>query len=1493
MVTRNGKRTRKVVAPGTMPPLEEVLRNRRILVTGGTGFLGKVLLSILLRHHPELERILVLIRGDRRSSLARFRNEILDSPALSPVREHLGANFDRHVEEKVTIVPGDISEPGLISPDAAIDANSIDAVIHCAGLVNFEASLEKAIAINTVGVANVIEFCRTHDASLIHVSTCYVAGIAEGQRFEDDCAVDWCPNGRRNFNLQDEIRDALAAVDRVEAESHDHARLAELRAADEDDQDGEGIGDRAVETRRKQWLEERFKQIGKERALGWGWPNAYSYTKSLGEQLVLGACETITATIVRPSVIESSLCDPSPGWNQGVNTSAPLTYLTGRGFRFIPATGDLPLDVIPVDLVAHAIVPVLAALLLKRHQPVYQLCTSDLNPFPMRQLVELTGLSNRRDHRLNGGPMGKLAPYLDATVVSQNTYELVSSGIPAMLKQTAALARALLGEDSAPARKFEERVDKICKGALMVRSLADVYRPYIQDLAYTFHGKNIRDLYATLSPGDADQHPYHPERIDWNDYWINVHMPGLRRHIFPQLELHTRARPGGSFRYKTLVEMLDRAAERYGARPALDSRNPSGQRTSISYRELRDSAHRAGLMLGTRGINPSDRVLLIAENAPEWVVAYFAILYAGAVAVPLDHLISAEELATISRIAEPRAALVSPACARRLGKAVRTAMPGIVEMELGELERPFVLRAQPAAPVTIARKTLASIVFTSGTTGTPKGVMLTHGNFTAQISSLGRVFALDSDDVLLSLLPLHHTFEFTCGLMLPIASGARIVYPIGIDAASLSRTLADVRPTALVGVPALWEAIHRRILDTVEARGPFFQAAFDQLRDLNRRIDGDYNLNLGTMLFRPAHAALGGRLKLAVSGGAALPQRVAQFFNDIGIKLLEGYGLTESAPVLSVARPDEPLRPGSVGKPLAKVEIKLASANGPDQANDGNRTDQANGTTHTTEINSQTIQIDSINQVGEIIARGPNVMSGYYRNQAATDAVLKDGWLHTGDLGRFDRDGRLYIVGRAKDVIVDSGGNNIYIDELEEAYGHSPHLRELAVVGLKVAQGEQVAALAVPDYAKGDSRRAVEDKLRTHFDQVSARLNTHNRIRILRFTDIELPRTRTRKVKRAEVATILQRMVESHDEARAIVSTEVEPWLAEALAQVANGSPNINPATRLIEDLGLDSLALAELAEHIAVKAGRDLSAEELSNVATVEDLQTIVSDGQKRPKLPSYAHLAAPYTIDLPRPLRRLGEFALRKTLDAAFDSWLKPSVLGRGNIPANRNFIVVANHSSHLDFGLVSHALGASGRELVVLAAKDYFFNTGLRRFAVRNFTRLIPFDRERAQIESLDQALAELAAGRSVLMFPEGTRSPDGAIHEFKSGVGYLASRAGCDVLPIRIRGTFEVLGKGQLLPRRAPVEVRIGSVMSSADLRLVAQDAEGVGAYRKLAECMREAVIGLGTRRPLPARVTTNGAALMPPSEDYPHQEKAHHESHKERRRNHRAGDRAKG
>src|ERR1700722_479282 len=1429
MSSNNGKRN------GTaMPALEQVLKGRRILLTGSTGFLGKVFLAILLRWHPEIERVYLLIRGDRRSSTGRFRREILDSPVFAPLREHLGDKFDRYIEEKIVVVPGDITNQGLLAEEAKpFKPGSLDAVVHSAGLVNFEASLEKAIEVNTTGVANVIEFCGKVGAAMMHVSTCYVAGIADGHRYEDDLPEDWCPNGRKSFRLEREIRDALAAVERVQAESRDQRRHAEFRGDEDDDSNPR---ETAVEHRRKQWLEGRLKAVGRKRAKSWGWPNTYSYTKSLGEQLVLASRDTLDVAVVRPAVIESALRDPFPGWNQGVNTSAPLTYLAGRGYRFYPAKAELVLDVIPVDLAAHAMIPILAALLSRKHKPIYQLCTSDRNPLPMRRLVELTALSNRREHRKDGGMMRWLGPHLEAVVVSQNTYDLASNTVPQVLKQAAAFARSVVGEENQRAKKIEAGIGKFKENTDLARELVEVYRPYIQELVYTFHGANIRALYSTLKPADVERHPFRPDLIDWHDYWINIHLPGLRRHIFPQLDLHTRGRTKSLPRHRSLVDMLDRAAERYGSRVAMIARRPSGEQTQTTYRELRDKAHRAALLLATRGIKPGDRVLLIGENSPDWVLGYFAILCAGAVAVPLDQLISVEELAPIYKIAEPAAALRSSAVHKRLGSTLKDAHTKLIEIDLGELARPFILRGDAKTPLAPPeRKALASILFTSGSTGAPKGVMLSHANFAAEIAMLSRVFVLGADDIVLSLLPLHHAFEFTCGMLLPIASGATIVYPLEVDAKTLSRTLADVRPTALIGVPAVWEAVHRRIVDEVEGRGPFFHAAFDNLRDLNRRLDANSGLNFGSIVFRQVHSALGGRLRLAVSGGSALPHRVAEFFNDIGIPLLEGYGLTEGAPVLAVARPDEPLRVGSVGRPLNGVEIKLMPATG---------------------------------SIGEIVAHGPNVMAGYYRNEAATAEVLRDGWLHTGDLGRFDDDGRLYVVGRAKEVIVDSGGNNIYIEELEEIYGRSEYVKEMAVVGLKVGQGEQVAALVVPAYSRGESRRAVEDRLRSDFDKVALELSAHKRIRILRFTDAELPRTRTRKIKRADVVATLRRMldVRASDADANSANSEVETWLAEALASVSTEPVNITPAPRLIEDLGLDSLALAEIGELIGERASRDIAPEEIGDLRTVADLQLLATQpgGNGRSRMPSYAKFAEPYVPRLPAPLKWLGRFAVRGASQAIFDGWLKPKILGRGRMPANRNFIVVANHSSHLDFSLVGYALGAVGDDIRVLAARDYFFNTPARRFLASNFTSLMPFDRERAQLESLEDALAELAQGRSVLMFPEGTRSADGEIHEFKSGAGFLALRSRCDVLPVLIRGTHDVMGKGSLVPRRHPVEVRIGRAITGSELREVAESSEGAGAYRKIADLMRTSVIALsGSRSKLTPAIemdtaTANGA-----------------------------------
>jgi len=1389
------------------PPLEKVFSGKRILLTGATGFLGKTFLYLLLRDHPEFERVYLLVRGDERSSARRVQREIIDSPAMAPLRERLGERFESFVKAKLAVVPGDITEPGLfLGGGSRLGRGDVDAVVNCAGLVNFDAPLNKALAVNTLGVDHVIEFCKRTRASLLHVSTCYVAGAADGNRYEDDAAVDWCPSpdGRR-FNLKREIREACALVAHIEASA--------LEETDGTTSEWDDESDDAPARSRKQLAEEELKRQGRERALSWGWPNTYSYSKSLGEQLVLAARPALKATVVRPAVIESAIRDPFPGWNQGINTSAPLTYLSGEGYRFYPARRDLILDVIPVDLVAHAMFPILAALLLGRAEPVYQLGSSDRNPLRMERLIELTALANRRIAREGDDAKSKLlTQHFEPIPVSQQTFEIAVRALPQGAKQIAKAAELILGKNAPVTRQLERWADEIGDRIALGRSLIDIYRPYIQQSSYIFHTRNIRELYRRLNPADALTHRFDPENIDWHDYWVNVHIPGLRRHIFPRLDLATRNRPRAPLRYKNLVELVEESALRYGSKPALSLRQPGGELVTLSYRELRDMAHRAALMLATRGVKPGDRVLLSGENCPEWIIAFFAIVIAGAVAVPLDPALSVEEVRSICRIAEPVAAICSTSVRQRWGKLENICGGGVWELNFEDLRKPFILHSKPAAGPSPGKDTLASIVFTSGTTGTPKGVMLTHGNFTSQVSMLSRIFELDTTDTVLSLLPLHHCFEFTCGMLLPLASGAHIVYPRNASASTLGIILASVKPTALIGVPALWQAIHRRILEQVEKRGPLFKAAFNRLRDFNHALERDFGFGAGSVLFRPLHEALGGRLRLAVSGGAALPAETAEFFNDIGIRLLEGYGLTEAAPVLSVARPDEPLKIGSVGKPLPGIEIKIDSADG--------------------------------SETGEIIARGPNVMAGYFRNPEATKEVLRDGWLRTGDLGRFDSEGLLYIVGRCKEVIVDAGGNNIYIDELEELYGRSPDIKELAIVGLKIGAGEQPAALIVPAYEKAEARRAIEERIRRHFERVSAGLAHFKQVKIIRFTDRDLPRTRTRKIRRSEVVAQLRAMVaDGQADEAAPPTSELEGWLATALEQISGGKVQVSSSSRLIEDLGLDSLALAELVEIIEEHAGTSLTPEQLSGISTAGELQELIARRLSAPPLPSYAALAEPYTLKLPRAIRRMGQSMLGGSLEALVQRWLAPRVVGRGNIPANRNFLVVANHASHLDFILVRLALGKIGERLVVLAAKDYFFGDSLRRFVAANFTQLLPFDREKVQLESLQAALEKLRQGANVLMFPEGTRSLTGAIQEFKSGAGFLALRSGCDVLPVCIVGTHQALGKGQLIPRRSPVEVRIGPVITNSALARAARDGEGYGAYRRAAEVMRQRIIEL--------------------------------------------------
>ncbi|HYX91284.1 MAG TPA: AMP-binding protein, partial [Myxococcaceae bacterium] len=639
-----------------------------------------------------------------------------------------------------------------------------------------------------------------------------------------------------------------------------------------------------------------------------------------------------------------------------------------------------------------------------------------------------------------------------------------------------------------------EKLEEVEDQARSLSSLIELFMPFLWANSYIFRCDNTRSLYGRMDPEDRAQIPWDPENIDWRTWFLEVHLPGLERYVFPGLE-EERERRKAPHAYRDLLELFEASVNQWRHRVAF--RMVEAEREErFTYGQVHRYASRVGSFLLAGGVERGDRVMLVSENRPEWGITYFGILRAGGTAVPVDPELSVAETINISRRAEAKCCLISEQVAHEapdLEQALRDAGLSTRVHSLAEAMEGDPTQADGIGQVrrTAAPDDVASLIFTSGTTGRPKGVMLTHRNFASLVAKLAGVFDIGVGDGLLSVLPLHHTFEFSCGFLTPFSRGAEISYIDELTSDRLGEVFETGRVTAMIGVPALWQLLHRKITQELAAKPPFVEQAIHALMKAHGELRNNRNLNLGKLLFWPVHRKFGGRMRFLVSGGSALPDEVHRAFHELGFDLAEGYGLTETAPVLTVAEAGNKRKAGTVGRPLAGIEVKIDS---PDE-----------------------------NGVGEVIARGPNVMAGYFGDREATEAVIVDGWLHTGDLGRIDAEGNVYLLGRMKDVIIDANGRNVYPDELEDLYGKHEHIKELSVVGLPdEAGGEKVACLCVPDY-KGRPRDEVRREIEEHFRSISADLPFHRRVKVLRLWDGELPRTATRKVKRKLVIDELQR----------------------------------------------------------------------------------------------------------------------------------------------------------------------------------------------------------------------------------------------------------------------------------------------------------------------------------------------------------------------------------
>ena len=867
---------------------------------------------------------------------------------------------------------------------------------------------------------------------------------------------------------------------------------------DADDPDALGL---AVARERKVWTRTRLTDLGVERAAWWGWPNIYTYTKSLGEQLV--AAETgIVRSIVRPSIVESALAYPFPGWNEGFTTTAPIIFLVLKGQTQIPANDKLILDITPVDQVASVMLAVTAQACAEEPKLVHQVATGDSNPNNMDRIIGLVGLYKRKhfqEKETGVKFLNNLAAKMEPRQVPNATFEKFS--VP-MFNSAAKKASSLL--DRAKPRwgggRLVEVIDRMKTTVDRVETIThetaeafDIFRPFTIENAYLFRADNVRSLFDSISSDERELLQWHPEKFDWYDYWLNIHLPGLKKWVFPTLEEDMRAQPKRIYTYRDLLELFETSTKRHATRVAMRIER-DGRNEQYTYADLRELATRAAGFLASEGIKPGDRVMLVSHNAPEWGMTYFGVLKTGASCIPVDPESSIDEIVNFARAGEAAGIVISEKLHAEHSEVQNKLTAAGLRPKIWTFDQVFAIPDESIEeerlallPSRVTAQSLASLIFTSGTTGRPKGVMLSHRNLTSMVSMLSSVFDMTTKDGVLSVLPLHHTFEFSTGFLTPLSRGAQITYLPELTGDALARAIKNGHVTGMVGVPALWELLHRRIKNKLYERSDWIGKTAEAMIRANAWLRDNTPFNLGPFAFYQIHEGLGGRIRYFISGGSALNEAIQKDFQGLGFTILEGYGLTEASPVLTVTRPENRMLTGSVGRPLPGVEVKISE---PD----------ASG-------------------VGEVIARGPNVMLGYFADENATREALVERWLYTGDLGKLDDDGNLFLVGRSKEIIVDTNGKNVYPDELEEVYSNSPHVKELSIVGLPDGIGEKVACLVVADdeYDITLSRAELRRKVEEHFREVSASLPYYKRVKVLQFTEDELPRTATRKVKRAEV----------------------------------------------------------------------------------------------------------------------------------------------------------------------------------------------------------------------------------------------------------------------------------------------------------------------------------------------------------------------------------------
>jgi long-chain acyl-CoA synthetase len=884
-----------------------------------------------------------------------------------------------------------------------------------------------------------------------------------------------------------------------------------------------------------------------------------------------------------------------------------------------------------------------------------------------------------------------------------------------------------------------------------------------------------------------------------------------------------------------------RLVEAAGIRPdkvAMMVIGPDGKET-VTFGSMLAQIRSIAYRLIQEKIHFGDRVALIGENDPNWAIAYLGILYRGAVVTPLDPTATTQALGEFLKGSEAKLAFVSPASLGKFRTACEHAGRSIPVVALHALTEPdgvgrFEEWIETPAPREFNEtkppakaEDLAVLIYTSGTTGTPKAVPLTHGNIYAESTKVQEVMHISDKEVVLSLLPLFHAYSQIVNLWLATIVGARVVYLSELSSAGIERGLKESEATALVGVPRLWYLFHKKIFDAVHKRAAPLRVLFRVLLVLNGVLRDWFRLNAGRLFFKPVHQSFGGRLRLAVSGGASFDEDVARDFHRLGFTILQGYGLTETTGAATVTR-FEDNKIGSVGTPLNGVEVRI------DQPD-------ADG-------------------IGEVLIRGPVVMSGYYKNpEANKEAFNAEGFFRSGDLGRFDNRGHLYIVGRKKDVIKLPSGKNVFPEDVEAHYEQSPFVSEVCVLGVKdessqFKRAEKLCAVVVPnfEYLKTQHIGSARDWVVWELENLGRELPEYQRVHDFVLRAESLPRTTTRKIRRFELRNQLEAVRKEQGNGRvpkATVLTETDRALMESaagratVAAVRQHMPDIEPiqpAMNFEIDLSLDSLARAECFANVEQMLGIELTLEELSSVQTVGELVRIANAKVSgKPSALGAAgaefhwrdalaetHEELPEVEQLlkPRPALLLLAHVILRLIYFAARLLFRMDVKGKEILTRlEPPFLVCPNHQSYLDPFLVCSTYSRHVLENTFhVGASMYFTNSVMAQLA--RIINVVPIDPDVQLLRAMRAGAAGLRAKKILNIYPEGQRSLDGELQEFKKGAAILATELNVPIVPVALDGPYRIWPRKSRRFRLAKVNITFGEPIDASLLATTATDEE---------------------------------------------------------------------